>query len=211
MPFDPFGKLPYSDIDIGDGIPYSDLKDTPEIPEIPEIPDFGDLAGKTIRLPSLIETKTITGVNETVFSNLNGDIDEIYFLTFNLSYTLGAGGVGICFLPNNLNTNLRSSAMRNFITSHDTVSQTSGLMLVNQGGNGDTVVCRGNFTIYAKTGVVRLYNGQSVSDKSTETINQTIAGRWNETSTNITSLVITPLAGTISGVVKLYKMVDIEF
>jgi hypothetical protein len=51
--------------------------------------DIGDLAGKTIRIPVLVEEKNITeAVTSATFSGLNGDQDDEYYIISDLVQTL---------------------------------------------------------------------------------------------------------------------------
>lgn len=164
--------------------------------------------GGTFRIPKHIETKTLSSATSTTFSDLNGDTDKIYLVDFRLTISLGDGGAGLIWKPNDSADN-QYSVQHRYHNTWDGYSGGTVSRLVYQGSNGDTIYCSGGFTFYAETGTPRTWRGQSTSYISAPTLGHNNSGAWTDTSTNLTSIVLKPDVGTFTGWVKLYKMVDL--
>lgn len=164
--------------------------------------------GGTFQIPKLIETKSPSNDSSITFSNLDGDTDEIYLCEFRLIITLGSGGASLIWKPNNLTTN-QDAVQHRYHNTWDGYSGGNISRLVYQGSNGDVITCSGFFKLYAKTGLKRTWSGQSVGHSSNPTLGHNNSGVWTDTSTNLTSIVVLPDSGTMTGEIKLYKMVDL--
>lgn len=166
--------------------------------------------GGTFRIPKHIETKTLAaGSTTTTFSSLNGDVDGIYLLKFNILLT--ATGVDRTL---NLNINGSSSNMGSTrLLGTDSgvgYTSTSSIILGANGWAKDGPIW-GECNIHATSGVIRPINGgwnHFATDKSHAMV-QSYTGYWDNTTDNITSLTCVISGGSFSGWFKLYKMVDL--
>lgn len=166
--------------------------------------------GGTVRIPVLIETKTLSaGTTTTTFSSLNGNNDEEYLIKGEIQYAgTSSGDNWLKLSPNASDSNCKSVGF-----------------WVDSGGHGqltgqDYFYIAGNLsqnnppvsfitTFNAKSGgVARVMMSNMIV--GTTKINMTrTGGIYNDTSTNITSLVVSLGSGSFSGTIKLYKMVDL--
>ncbi len=162
--------------------------------------------GGTFRIPKHIETKTLSNDTGYTFSGLNGDTDGEYFVTFDLF----------------VNSNDERAIW--LIPGGATASDFDGKDWTENGGvDGDGYgfliasttwskqLMRGAITIHPKTGYRRTSYGTRFAVHG-DTSHVIIHSRsvWKDTATNITSLVLgIGASNTMTGVVKLYKMVDL--
>jgi hypothetical protein len=154
---------------------------------------------------SSVETQILTANSSTItFSNLNGDVDGIYLLIARLKIT--ANSI-VTLKPNGLATNLLSEWTESIAGVGTSRNDRTDLILA--GDNGGTMLAKTfQAHFYAKSGVVRTYTstyGVASSDRYSV---GSSAGYWNETVTNVTSLVINCSAASgllIGSEARLYK------
>ena len=166
--------------------------------------------GGTFRIPKHIETKTLSDASTTTFSSLDGDADEEYLLVINVSLTRNSQAYSnLQIKPNNQTSNQNSTA-RETIGSGATSTISASLIWVGSTSGSETGKVTGETYIYAKSGSNRNFAAKWVRTGASLTAITSLVGRWTDTSTNITSLVIAPTdGGTVTGKIKLYKMVDL--
>jgi len=141
----------------------------------------------------LIEKKTITSASTSVtFSGLNGDTDEVYFMMGRIIVPATGSNPWITWQPNGITSN--QTSYRAFSTDIGGYAKDSrsDLHIVNI-AVGTTVNFR--MDIYAKknphsVSVEREYQGSFWAWYGSDNALGTFGGRWNESSTNITSIVI---------------------
>ena len=138
---------------------------------------------------TLVEKKLITSNSTDVtFSGLDGNTDQVYFLVGRIKNASGATAL-YSWQPNGVTTN--QTYQRLLVTGTSTPAASTGSVLaihaLNSGVNG--VV---QYTIHASDNpnsqaTTRYYQG--ISFDTTPAL-KNYAGNWNESSTNITSIVI---------------------
>ena len=144
---------------------------------------------------ALIETQTITSaVQDVTFSGLDGDTDGVYFLLYEIVNSNGSQ-TAYTIEPNGGTSGLTSAT--NFWNSGGAgvVGSSSWAIGINDSNPSLTT---GSLTINAgstihSVGRLRTYHGQAFSNaglSATASGGNNFAGIWNDTSTNITSLVI---------------------
>src|SRR6266446_539117 len=141
---------------------------------------------------TLVEHKLITGdAQSTTFSSLDGNTDGVYELICN--FINGATGTSLYLLrPNNLTTNQASNRLYADNGSSAAATNNSGLEINNIVASG---VGTTRLTFYARqnpnsVASTRHYVANWTTDFSAG-IAGIYGGRWNESATNITSLVVT--------------------
>jgi hypothetical protein len=148
------------------------------------------------------DTTSVTfgiGGDGAIGRSLDGDIDEAYVIEFYIPAPL-AGTPDYAVKPNNISTN-QVSARRYHGTSASTANTTDvGWIFNRQAPNARHT--SGTIEIQAKTGKPRAYQTDAVIGAIPEDINNVWtsgnAGWWNDTTTNITSIVIdSTVAATI--------------
>jgi hypothetical protein len=164
----------------------------------------------TFRIPQLIEEKNITEtITSTTFEGLNGDLDEEYLLESDIYMNPASGEHDIVV---NINGNSDNQGyIRSWWGSSGGGSSGSGLAFGNDIGGGGGHI-KSKITLNAKTGIKRKFFAETQQDADTGSIfNVGYLGRWNDTTTNITSLTIQHVAGGngFIGKIRLYKMVDL--
>jgi len=166
--------------------------------------------GGTFRIPKHIETKTLSSDSTTTFSDLDGDSDLEYFLVADVSLTRqNKTYSNLQIKPNNQTTNQNGTA-RETVGSNATVTIADPSIWIGSTSGSETARVNSETYIYAKTGGNRNFYSKWVRTGASLTAITSLVGRWTDTSTNITSLVIAPTdGGTITGTIKLYKMVDL--
>jgi hypothetical protein len=148
----------------------------------------------------LIQSQIVTGANvqSITFSGLDGDSDRLYLLKGKLIKGGGANGTvyNYTLRPNNQTTNIAwqqffpyrdSSGANGIAVSTDTTVYLGGSSYATADWNLVIHIC-------AEKSVPRLFNIRSDRYTTNSTVVQYGLGRysarWNETSTNLTSLVI---------------------
>jgi len=146
------------------------------------------------------------------FSGLDGDTDSVYVFIYRI--VAGAAPTALFTLqPNATSTNQQSST--NITCSNGPVNAVLGdsaLVLATSNasaGSGD--VLAGEGWLQAETGAVRTWRNEATFWRGADgfTFGLDIAGRWNETATNITSIDVVASAANGIGAgsyVRLYKV-----
>lgn len=141
----------------------------------------------------LIEKQTITSaVTDVTFSGLDGDTDKVYLLMGRIIVPSGGSNPVFTWQPNGITTN--QSSQRMYANGGATAAdQTSNLWLLD--GIVATTVSF-SVTIHASkvensVAMIRNHFGtfQAIYGAGTIAVG-TVSGQWNETSTNITSIVV---------------------
>lgn len=139
---------------------------------------------------TLVEQKNITSAaQDSTFSGLDGDNDGIYYLIGRIKNASGST-CAYTLQPNGISTN--QASIRQFAhNSGGGVDQTSNLRLAET-ETGVTIAGSWNFNplkVQNSVALQRFYWGQYTGFSAT-VVNGQVSGRWNETSTNVTSLVV---------------------
>mgnify|MGYP001205198121 FL=1 len=139
---------------------------------------------------TLVEKKTITSNSTTTtFSSLDGDTDGVYLLQGRV-FNSAASTCNVTLQPNSVSSNQTSAFLYWDTTTPGTLNSSDWRVAnITNAKQGSFVV-----TIYAKKNpnsqaAQRYFTGTFVSDFG-GIANAFVGGRWNETSTNITSLVV---------------------
>lgn len=176
------------------------------------LPDFSGLSGNKIRLPVLIEEKTVTSQNSVTFSNLNGNQDILYYIQLDGKIEYTSGNPRIFCYPNNDSGNKNTTSIGANTGGNPFRWSGDPLMLAaNNAGSPTYVLSEAYFS--AKTGSYRKWLSRFTTHRNgNEIFIVENGGFYTETATNITSLVIlNQLAGHLfTGTIKLYKIVDIN-
>jgi len=149
---------------------------------------------------TLVSSQIITGsaVTTVTFSGLDGDVDKNYHLRgYVRNVTGGALPVYINLKPNGLTTNQRNAYyLQNGSTQSAGIIGGTSVIQLAQGSPGTEAL----FTveISARTGARRTFFVQNTKYDPTVGIPETLrwGQGWNETSTNITSLVIDTMSNS---------------
>jgi len=174
------------------------------------------VSGGGTTVQTLIETKTLAGVNSTTFAGLNGDTQLLYLIQGQVLLG-GAGGSILKMRPNGANTNIGSSVVGNgsggggpfvdsntdsFILHHSTFSPASQIAFNGYLNASSTFVTNGART-FAGTSIVYDASGP-------RTFNYQASGAWwvVAAGNNMTSLdVFCSNAGvTMTGSISLYRL-----
>lgn len=139
----------------------------------------------------IAEQEVTNEVPSVTFSGLDGDVDQIYLLFGRaVGGALGFGDVRL--RPNGVTTNQRTiGALSGGTGVVPSVFSDTGLVVATVGfiALGDALDFAA--TIYAKTGYRRMVLSESMTDIGSMFVTQ-LGGSWDDTATNITSLVIAP-------------------
>jgi hypothetical protein len=158
----------------------------------------------------LVEEKNLpAGTTTTTFSNLDGNEDEEYLIEYEGVMSHSTTQFMKLF-PNSI-TNNQFGAYFGWGTigglNHNPASVTYiPFAIAHTGQIKMTASC----IIKAKTGTLRTFNGECLDILASTFENYTFSGVWNETITNLTSLVIAPDVGTFSGTIRLWKRIPVE-
>jgi len=156
-----------------------------------------EIAGPAIAGPmEFIETIEGDGGSSVTFNGLNGDEDEIYFLTFSWINSDSPTVRELQFKPNALATN--QDAQRTAANDSTVAALDMGtVMLLVQAAEDE---CQGTCTFHAATGSMRSFVANVSCNDSTGPVTalHVYSGVWTDTSTNVTSLLIDAGAGTIA-------------
>jgi len=170
---------------------------------------INDSSSSKIRLPVLIEEKTVSEATEITFSNLDGDKDIEYYLEFYCYYT--CTGYGLTYLlPNNVTTDLSGHYHRFWAGSTSGSTYTDKIPLSYAGANGNTVYLYGFVNMYVKKDSEKMFIGETTARAPDYHFVHMINGSWINTTDNLTNLKIKSDVAKFTGIFKLYKKVDIN-
>jgi len=159
----------------------------------------------------LVKEKDLpAGTTTYTFDDLDGDTDLEYLFEFDLDI-VGSGFTGIVVRPNNITTQQggMSSYAYNGGVGRDASYTWIPLGWYFYAENHRMI---GTNKIYAKTGVARVFRVENCvpNNGSGHYGLQNIVLWWNDTTTNITSLVVVCRSGgSFSGNIKLWKKIPI--
>ncbi|UTB32713.1 MAG: hypothetical protein NKF70_00035 [Methanobacterium sp. ERen5] len=174
----------------------------------PQGPAGAGFASGTYKIPKLIEIKTITAQSSVTFSNLNGDSDIEYYIECDIKMSVGSRH--LLLQPNSVSSNGISVVNRAYNNAKD--SWIYGYMYLGNNERDGNSRILSKTTLYAKSGQYRATFTECGIFGSDSLNPFTISSRsqWSNTTDNITSLKIIPnnTDTTITGTIKLYKMVD---
>lgn len=168
------------------------------------------LAGKTFEIPVLISRVSLSSAQSHTFNDLNGDVDGRYILEFTGTTSKNDGKIIV--KPNNIDTSQKTAEGYWFANSIGRTSHPA--FLLGRTEDVSTAQLHAKGTLYAKTGKNRIMEslfGNYGSYRNSPLQHSALA-QWLDTTTNITSLVITttePTNQTITGDLSLYKIVEI--
>ena len=173
-----------------------------------------ELAGKTVRLPVLIDTKTVTNQNSVLFDGLNGDLDKEYRIEWQFDCISNNSDGEIYVQFNSINSNYRC------VRAGDEDSGRTGGNFTDRIGCGHiTWVNNGSLdgwlkVMNAKIGRHRKVRGFSSwnSDNGVYYAIWEFGGAWLDITTTITSILMGITGNSkFSGTIKLYKMIDVTY
>ena len=139
----------------------------------------------------LIEEKEVlAGSTQAVFTGLNGDEDEEYFIEIVLTQLMAADEQFLFAKPNSASSGLYGSFHRGG-SSHD-IRQGSSWYLSYLGLSGATVYHNIQMYLSSKSGKLRFGRGtsQSVTSELNSVINGSFSVLWTNLVDNITSLTV---------------------
>lgn len=182
------------------------ISDLPIIPA--NIPTISPIPA-TLRVPQLIEEKIITSaVNSVTFASLNGNSDEEWLLITDII----SNSAGDLYLKPNNAVSPYVSDYSLSSTIQSTVSCGAGAPTgYIQLGFGDSAFqnLHSETNIFSKSGKPRIFINKSFFRTNTKLAIENHFYSWGNTADNITSLVCgIDGAGTFTGKIRLYKMVD---
>ena len=175
------------------------------------LPDFTGLSGLYIRIPVLVEEKTISSPSSSVtFENLNGDNDKKYLLITDITLTRQSQAYSNLILkPNNDSSNGKSYTVGGVSGSNPNKIE-ANYIIIGFTDNSQTGIVNSIFNIYPITGKNRTALGKILSQRGTYISSYISSSYYSVTNTNITSFVIASTdGGTFTGTIKLYKFIDI--
>lgn len=175
------------------------------------LPDFSNFPGAKIRLPILIEKKTLTDVSSVLFENLNGDQDMEYLFVYDLTFPNSANGGNIKMNPNGISTDQRFAASGADYNSNNHYRWQGAQLYFAHFEPNLLIRTLGQVTFYAKTGQTRVNEGKNRIYGSNNNIwIIDFSSIWSETSINVTSILLNmDVVKTFSGIINLYKIVEI--
>lgn len=175
------------------------------------LPDFSNFPGAKIRLPILIEKKTLTDVSSVLFKNLNGDQDIEYLFVYDLTIPNSANGGNIKMNPNSISTNQRYAASGADYNNSSHYRWRGAQLYFAHFEPNLLIRTLGQVTFYAKTGQTRVNEGKNRIYGSNNNIwIIDFSSIWTETSTKVTSILLDmDVEKTFSGIINLYKIVEI--
>jgi len=176
------------------------------------LPDFSNFPGAKIRLPILIEKKTVTDASSVTFDNLNGDQDIEYLFVYDITHPNTSAGGNIRILPNNISTNQRFAASGADYNSNGHYRWQGPQLYFAHFEPNLLIRSIGQVSFFAKTGLNRVSEGKNRFYGSNNNIwIIDFASVWNDTTTNITSFVLSPdVSKTFTGTISLYKIIEID-
>jgi hypothetical protein len=136
----------------------------------------------------LIQTQTIVGVAVTdmTFAGLDGNVDKQYLMIGRVINPLTPAGPGYELRPNNTTTNVECE--RCFANPAGVFSTQAAMQLC---GAAPLSTSSFHAFIQAQTGMARTYQSFATDDRGTnDPAMRLMAGTWDESVTNITSLVV---------------------
>jgi len=178
-------------------------------------PGYGvpsQLSGKTVQHKVLIESKTVTNVNSVTFTGLNGDVDGEYIFESNIDITGNGHDTWVYLQPNGLGNDGLGVTFIFGAESGVGYSNESFIAInSNSWALDGKSISSGKF--YAKSGTKRIMTCTKIFFSNDNSRKHTIdfLGYWLDTTTNITSFLLTMPYGTMTGTIKLYKMVDVTY
>ncbi|MCC7569982.1 hypothetical protein KO465_01390 [Candidatus Micrarchaeota archaeon] len=180
------------------------------------LPDFSSFPNMKARIPILIEEKSVPlDTTEITFSNLDGDTDQLYYITGEINLVRVSTNGIIYIQVNNDDVKSNYSGVQiHYYNGSSGVTSTSipttelGLRVL-QDRSGDQI-CDFEVTLYSKKGKERKYHAINHHYSPTVAFVTNNTAIWKNTTDNITSLTFKKTSGSFSGVIKLYKMVDIN-
>lgn len=155
----------------------------------------GTLSGAIIGVPCLVERKLVTAnATSYTFSTLDGNTDEIYIVIGHMLNSSGSAAL-YSLKPNNVTTNQTcgTNVWGGFATSSTpTIWEIAGSNTITA-DNATWVWFRAE--IYAKdnansVATKRHFNSTAHYTNAGAILGESATGQWNETSTNLTSLVV---------------------
>lgn len=172
---------------------------------------YNALDGKTIRIPVLIETKTLSSASSVTFSGLDGDTDGEYLLTGYLKWTTTSYPHDIRFYPNADTSSAFDGAAHYYLSNgggHNYMDLSSyGVLARNVRAGTDPVKLHTEIITPPSDYTYSITN--SVNYGNSYTIHEDAHGAHKST-TNVTSIYINTTNGTLTGTLSLYKIVEIS-
>lgn len=155
------------------------------------------------------EKKDLSGVDSVTFSGLNGDIDEEYLIETDI--TINSPGVAafLLLLPNGVSSDQKTNSL--LIYNGNLTRETTSNLVLSRTDWAESGHVQSKSTFFAKTGFVRVLTGKSlfVPSSTVDLSSRHDSGRWTNSTTLITSLVINTSPGTLSGTIRLWKKIPI--
>lgn len=168
------------------------------------------LTGSTPGMLELVENHDFAGAATSyTFSGLDGDTDEVYVLAFRVKKAVAAA-MNLEIQPNAATTNQVSSGFFAGAGGTSGVLNNATMRVTEDGDATSGNVSEGVVIINAKTGMVRTARcNWVVATASPAVFSADFASVWNETATNITSLVF--IANQANGIgagsyARLYRL-----
>lgn len=139
----------------------------------------------------LIENKEFAAhVTSYTFSGLNGDTDEMWFFMYRLVKD-ASGAQTTYFRPNGTTTNQRCrwfyTGSGGFVSNN---LDTAGGLVLSPNGGAANETDSGYGYIHCKKDYLRSASYHAIESNTTDLFVVSYGWRWNETSTNITSMVL---------------------
>jgi hypothetical protein len=162
---------------------------------------------KIADLGAWLYDQDVSGVGYVDIPSLDGNTDLEYEIILDGVVAVGGAARNITIRPNNLTTNTYNSYsyMTRGAAPANGVYDSGGLMVGYTATSDMTIDSRG--TLFAKSGRARRYRGKF--DATTAAQAQTLVeatGKWDDSSTNITSLRIDFGGATFTGRVRVRKI-----
>lgn len=159
----------------------------------------------------LIEERPVpAGSSEVVFTGLNGNEDDEYYIETELQQSAG----GDIYLQPNADVSnglVNARFIYDFSGAPQNGSWSSTHLVLSTCGWSEPGYTNVKAFFKAKSSTFRVYNSECHNKTTNHYQNCIISGHYNSLSSNITSLVIKPISGvTISGVVRLYRRIPLN-
>ena len=140
---------------------------------------------------------TGSAVDSITFSNLNGDTDKLYLMTFYLKVGGPAASTySVTFKPNNVTTNQTAFGRSTSTTATSVGSYASSWVISNMLKGSEYY---GQVFVQADKTIQRVFSSQGIAYTAAGGVfAQEDMMYWNETATNLTSIV---LSGSAAGVI----------
>jgi hypothetical protein len=143
----------------------------------------------------LIETINVSAdTNLLTFADLDGNADDRYFMEFDLL----TGASLITVRPNGLTTNLTSNGTYVVPTAGGSINFFQDTLIDLLVGAGGIEVISGKIEIYARSGKKRFFRVTASAFQGApdnRSIMGETVGMWDDTTTNLTSIIITTNSG----------------